>query len=720
MGMMFAGAPTAAPQGPSLDQLLAGFGINGSPAAGQTDPSAVLASLGIKAPPALGAAPATGPAPGLSQPPATAPMAAPGPSPTGPADLSSMVSGILGGGDPASAVASPAPAAAPTSPPAAASSALPDLPKPGFWDKLLYGVDAQPHVLKRYGDELGAIQAKVGLQHSLDQYQALQGTISALPDGSEKAAAQADPQGYAKTLLDRVSGHTLKEGETYDLGNGQQRYAPRYGLDASGHTPYVQAGTSTTIGPRLPGSISAKDGVFVDDTKGGVGAYSLPQVVAPGSSPGAFTPSFGGAASAPGTAGAAAVAAGASGGAGLGAASAAQAAIPAGPDAATLSIIQKLENRKGDPFAKNGSSTGTFQFQPRTFYGLLPHGDINSPVDQAQAAQLLLNQNRAALQKAGLPPSTENLQLLHQQGAAGGIALLTHPNDNAVQTLVNGGFYKSAGQAQRAIVGNYGTADMSAAKFVGVQAGKVQREQRRAARGGVSPAAAAPAATPAAGIGWSIGAPVSSVTQLPDGTEQHPDGSLTPGPGYYGPAQKQALYERVAGSDDYKQAKSAMAAYQAMTSNAQTMTGPSAYSILDTFARAINPGAVARPQVIETIEKNLGPLNHVAGGWAGLQGQGNLTPAVRQQVIDAVHPFVTAHWSAANELNEANRQTALRNKFDPADVVAPLGGAPKRYVIGDGQAGPKGGPPRLTPEQASKLPSGTRFMTTDGRWLTRH
>lgn len=188
----------------------------------------------------------------------------------------------------------------------------------------------------------------------------------------------------------------------------------------------------------------------------------------------------------------------------------------------------------------------------------------------------------------------------------------------------------------------------------------------------------------------------------------------------YGPEAKSSLRNQILTSDEYKQAQSAMSAYKAMIANAKTMTGPSAYAMLDTFARAINPGAVARPQVIETIEKNLGIPAQVVGKLDSAFGKGNLPPQVRQQIIDAVVPFAQAHWDQANHLNEANTDLARHHGFNPADVTAPLEGRPQRYSITAAEAGwPQqsdlvAGRVYNTPKGPLKW-TGTGFRTAGGR-----
>lgn len=152
---------------------------------------------------------------------------------------------------------------------------------------------------------------------------------------------------------------------------------------------------------------------------------------------------------------------------------------------------------------------------------------------------------------------------------------------------------------------------------------------------------------------------------------------------------------------DYKEAIAATTAVKAMVGNATKMTGPAAYSMLDTFARAINPGAVARPTVIQTIEANLGLPAQLVGSLDSKFGKGNLPPETRQQILDAVAKFAQAHWDNANRLNQNNVEIAGRHGLNPADVTAPLEARPGNVHLalpskdqltkGDIYAGPNGG-----------------------------
>ena len=126
----------------------------------------------------------------------------------------------------------------------------------------------------------------------------------------------------------------------------------------------------------------------------------------------------------------------------------------------------------GKPAAQNGQSTGLFQFHPDTF-AKLGGTDIADTSQQVAAALALRRQNVTALTNVGAVPTDANLYLMHQQGAAGGSALLTAPaNVGAIAALTP--TYETNGRtpeqaqaiATQAVLKNGGTADMTAVQFV--------------------------------------------------------------------------------------------------------------------------------------------------------------------------------------------------------------------------------------------------------------
>ena len=134
----------------------------------------------------------------------------------------------------------------------------------------------------------------------------------------------------------------------------------------------------------------------------------------------------------------------------------------AGGDAYLARLGQVESNN--NPNAKNGSSTGLYQFHPDTF-ARLGGTDINDPAQQKAAALKLAQESAQTLQQAGVPVDDANLYIMHQQGSGGGQALLkADPGANAVQTLTP--VYGNPTRARQAIVNNGGTPDMTAGQFV--------------------------------------------------------------------------------------------------------------------------------------------------------------------------------------------------------------------------------------------------------------
>jgi len=105
-------------------------------------------------------------------------------------------------------------------------------------------------------------------------------------------------------------------------------------------------------------------------------------------------------------------------------------------------------------------AAGDFQFIPRTAraYGLTNPYD---PAASADAAARLARDNMAALRRAGIEITPENLYLAHQQGAAGAVRLLSGGNVPAQQIV-----------GQRAVDWNSGNAQMTGPQFADTVRGK--------------------------------------------------------------------------------------------------------------------------------------------------------------------------------------------------------------------------------------------------------
>lgn len=173
-----------------------------------------------------------------------------------------------------------------------------------------------------------------------------------------------------------------------------------------------------------------------------------------------------------------------------------------------LHTVAMIES-PGDPKAKNGSSTGPFQFHPDTF-ARMGGTDINDPTQQAAAALQLARQDAAALRTSlKREPTPAEVYFAHQQGIAGAQALLANPDAKAADVLAP--FYKNKALAMKAVTGNGGKPNMTAGEFADVWRAKYAKFA--GSGGGAAPQAAAGNGLPAgsiAGPGFTAGEPGDS------------------------------------------------------------------------------------------------------------------------------------------------------------------------------------------------------------------
>jgi spore germination cell wall hydrolase CwlJ-like protein len=169
-----------------------------------------------------------------------------------------------------------------------------------------------------------------------------------------------------------------------------------------------------------------------------------------------------------------------------------------------------------------------------------------------------------------------------------------------------------------------------------------------------------------------------------------PDGKpVKVGEDQYGPEQLFALRRQFIDSEAFKNFQQSKSAWDAMVSSAALpQGGMRAYALRDTFARAINPGAVARVGTIEAIKNAQGVPASVKAFFMNLQGDGDVPPEIAQQILDVTHGFVMSHYQDAQVLNGSNADYAKRHQIDPADVTVPME-APKPFRVPHPTAAPQ-------------------------------
>lgn len=171
-----------------------------------------------------------------------------------------------------------------------------------------------------------------------------------------------------------------------------------------------------------------------------------------------------------------------------------------------------------------------------------------------------------------------------------------------------------------------------------------------------------------------------------------------------------AMRGQLADKEPIKNYQQAQDAYGAMIrAAAQPNGGMRAYALRDTFARAINPGAVARSGTIEAIKESQGIPANVKAYFMNLRGDGDVPPEIAQQILDTTHSFVVSHYTDAKAMNNTYGDYVAKRHGDPADVMVNIGDEPPRMALG--QVPP---PQQRAPDTIYSTPKGPLLWTGQG------
>jgi hypothetical protein len=148
----------------------------------------------------------------------------------------------------------------------------------------------------------------------------------------------------------------------------------------------------------------------------------------------------------------------------------------------------------------------------------------------------------------------------------------------------------------------------------------------------------------------------------------------------WGSQQVLQVRDSAMGSEQYKNYTASNDAWKAMVANASTQNGMTGYALRDTFARVINPGAVARVGTIQAIKESPGIPDQIKGMLLQL-GPGGVPPQIVQQTLDAALPFAQSNDHAARLLDQSNQTIIKNHGLNPGDVALPMDAPPQRFVV---------------------------------------
>lgn len=350
-------------------------------------------------------------------------------------------------------------------------------------------------------------------------------------------------------------------------------------------------------------------------------------------------------------------------------------ALGAPPEA--LSYLERLAQIEsaGDPAARNGSSTGVFQFQPATF-ATVGGGDINSVEDQTRAALRLAAQDRKKLVELGIEPTDANLYIMHQQGAGGGPALLTAPPEvNAVAALAPA-YGGDASKAHRAIVGNGGTADMTAGEFTDMWRQKWGGSATPASR--ASPMTGDPAGTvygkekaqprPMTSeerVAWKIPEGVPAVMKA-DGT---PDVISLPG-GQSSPRKAEAdLRKEFNLRPEVKEFRDVSNSYRVIQRLAGQDTAASDMSMIFAFMKMLDPGSVVREGEFANAQNSAGIPDRVVNAYNKALNGTRLAPKQRADFLGQARNIFDTRSDRFGQIAQEYRGYAADYDLDPDRIT---------------------------------------------------
>lgn len=347
---------------------------------------------------------------------------------------------------------------------------------------------------------------------------------------------------------------------------------------------------------------------------------------------------------------------------------------------AEMSYLERLAQIEsaGNPAARNGSSTGVFQFQPATF-ATVGGGDINSVEDQTKAALRLATQDRRKLVELGIEPTDANLYIMHQQGAGGGPALLTAPPEvNAVAALAPA-YGGDANKARRAIVGNGGTADMTAGEFTDMWRRKWGGSAAPVSR--ASPSGGDPAGTvygrekpqprqmtAEERITWKIPEGVPAVMKA-DGT---PDVISLPG-GQSSPRKAEAdLRKEFNLRPEVKEFRDVSNSYRVIQRLAGQDTAAGDMSMIFAFMKMLDPGSVVREGEFANAQNSAGIPDRVVNAYNKALSGTRLAPKQRADFLGQARNIFDTRSDRFGQIAQEYRGYAADYDLDP-DRITTLG-----------------------------------------------
>lgn len=187
--------------------------------------------------------------------------------------------------------------------------------------------------------------------------------------------------------------------------------------------------------------------------------------------------------------------------------------------------------------------------------------------------------------------------------------------------------------------------------------------------------------------------------------------------------QAKLRQEYIKQSQDYMTVRDAYGRLQASSNDE---TGASDIAMVYSFMKMLDPGSVVREGEFATAQNSGGIPDQVIAVYNGLLSGQRLSPQIRQNFLQQGGRQFAAATQRQQAVQQQYGNLATQYGMDPPKIAIDLSaglGAPGSRTTAPGQQIPSAAPqapqsqiPTVsTPEEAAKLPPGTRFRTPDGQ-----
>lgn len=203
-------------------------------------------------------------------------------------------------------------------------------------------------------------------------------------------------------------------------------------------------------------------------------------------------------------------------------------------------------------------------------------------------------------------------------------------------------------------------------------------------------------------------------------------GSVRPAQGGYAPPPQAADVKDESSLRDKFQALPVVRAYDEVTRAYEAIreaaprdTAAADLNIVIGYAKMLDPTSVVREGEQETVRRTGGPADFLVGWVNSLRGGGRLTPEMRSNILREAQGRYGVTRSQYDAAAEFYSGLAGRYGFNPQNVVMqrrPVGETPaSSAATGRDDPAATGSPVRVnTPDEARRLPPGTRIILPDG------